>query len=100
MEGIWPHITLDQGTTFTAARLLDGQAGSWHGQAGGWRLWETELELGPGPHEVAVRAWDSAASTQPERADGIWNMKGYINNSWHRVRFPVASETPAHTPAA
>jgi sulfite oxidase len=40
---------------------------------------------------MAVRAWDSAASTQPENAEGIWNLKGYINNSWHRVRFTVAS---------
>jgi sulfite oxidase len=90
------EITLDRDETFNAAKLLGGgQGGAWHGHAGAWRLWETELELGPGPHELAVRAWDSAASTQPERADGIWNMKGYINNSWHRVQFTVASAVPS-----
>jgi sulfite oxidase len=78
------EISLDRGATFTTARLLDGA------QAGAWRLWEAELELGPGPYELAVRAWDSAASTQPENGEGIWNLKGYINNSWHRVRFTVA----------
>jgi sulfite oxidase len=78
------EVSLDQGVTFTTARLLNG------GEAGAWRLWEAELELGPGPYELAVRAWDSAASTQPEHAEGIWNLKGYINNSWHRVRFTVA----------
>jgi sulfite oxidase len=78
------EISLDRGVTFISAKLLDG------GQAGAWRLWEAELELGPGPHELAVRAWDSAASTQPENAEGIWNLKGYINNAWHRVRFTVA----------
>jgi sulfite oxidase len=79
------ELSLDRGATFVTAKLLDSS------QAGAWRLWEAELELGPGPYEMAVRAWDSAASTQPENAEGIWNLKGYINNSWHRVRFTVAS---------
>jgi DMSO/TMAO reductase YedYZ molybdopterin-dependent catalytic subunit/glyoxylase-like metal-dependent hydrolase (beta-lactamase superfamily II)/rhodanese-related sulfurtransferase len=78
------EVSLNGGTTFATAKLLNGS------QAGAWRLWEAELELGPGPYELAVRAWDSAASTQPESAEGIWNLKGYINNSWHRVRFTVA----------
>jgi sulfite oxidase len=78
------EVSLDRGVTFVTAKLLGG------GRAGAWRLWEAELELGPGPHELAVRAWDSAASTQPENAEGIWNLKGYINNSWHRLRFTVA----------
>jgi hydroxyacylglutathione hydrolase len=78
------EVSLDRGATFVTARLLG------EGQAGAWRLWEAALELGPGPYELAVRAWDSAASTQPESAEGIWNLKGYINNSWHRVRFTVA----------
>jgi sulfite oxidase len=78
------EISLDGGATFITAALRN------QCQAGAWQLWEAELELGAGPHELAVRAWDSAASTQPESAEGIWNLKGYINNSWHRVRFTVA----------
>ena len=77
------EVSLDGGATFATARLPGD------GQAGAWQLWQAELELGPGPYELAVRAWDSAASTQPESAEGIWNLKGYINNSWHRVRFTV-----------
>jgi DMSO/TMAO reductase YedYZ molybdopterin-dependent catalytic subunit/glyoxylase-like metal-dependent hydrolase (beta-lactamase superfamily II)/rhodanese-related sulfurtransferase len=77
------EITLDRGATFTTARLLDQH------HPGAWRRWETELELDPGVHELAVRAWDSAASTQPESPEGLWNLKGYINNSWHRARFTV-----------
>jgi hydroxyacylglutathione hydrolase len=85
------EVSLDRGATFITARFL----GDSH--AGAWRQWEAELELGPGPYELAVRAWDSAASTQPERAEGIWNLKGYINNSWHRVRFTVASSRSENT---
>ena len=36
--------------------------------------------------EIVVRAWDSAAGTQPEDPAGSWNPKGYANNSWGRVR--------------
>jgi DMSO/TMAO reductase YedYZ molybdopterin-dependent catalytic subunit/glyoxylase-like metal-dependent hydrolase (beta-lactamase superfamily II)/rhodanese-related sulfurtransferase len=78
------EVSLDRGATFRTARLLGS------GGAGAWRLWEAELELAPGPHELTVRAWDSAASTQPESAEAIWNLKGYINNSWHRIRFTVS----------
>jgi DMSO/TMAO reductase YedYZ molybdopterin-dependent catalytic subunit/glyoxylase-like metal-dependent hydrolase (beta-lactamase superfamily II)/rhodanese-related sulfurtransferase len=78
------EVSLDRGATFLTATLLNGS------QAGAWRLWQAELELGPGPYELAARAWDSAASTQPESAEGIWNLKGYINNAWHRVRFTVS----------
>ena len=86
------EVSLDRGETFATARLLEGS------QTGAWRLWEAELELGPGPCELTVRAWDSAASTQPESAEGIWNLKGYINNSWHRVQFTVAGgRTVAHS---
>jgi len=82
------EVSLDGGATFQTTKLLGA------GEAGAWRLWEAELDLGPGPHELAVRAWDSAASTQPENAEGIWNLKGYLNNSWHRVRFTVAGAGP------
>jgi DMSO/TMAO reductase YedYZ molybdopterin-dependent catalytic subunit/glyoxylase-like metal-dependent hydrolase (beta-lactamase superfamily II)/rhodanese-related sulfurtransferase len=75
------EVSLDQGENFLTAELLDG------GDAGSWRLWEADLEVEPGPGELVVRAWDSAASTQPEDAAKIWNLKGYLNNAWHRVRF-------------
>jgi DMSO/TMAO reductase YedYZ molybdopterin-dependent catalytic subunit/rhodanese-related sulfurtransferase/glyoxylase-like metal-dependent hydrolase (beta-lactamase superfamily II) len=80
------ETSLDHGASFTTARILDAH------DPCGWRLWETELALRPGVHELAARAWDSAASTQPESPEGIWNLKGYLNNSWHRVRFTVTSQ--------
>jgi hydroxyacylglutathione hydrolase len=83
------EVSLDGGDSFVTAELLEG------GQAGAWRLWEAELEVGPGPCKLVVRAWDSAASTQPESAEGIWNMKGYINNAWHSVRFTVTAPEPS-----
>jgi len=80
------EVSLDQGETFLPAELLDAAG------AGSWRLWAADLEVEPGPGELVVRAWDSAATTQPEDAAKIWNLKGYVNNAWHRVRFTATGD--------
>jgi len=51
-----------------------------------WRFWEAAVDLRRGRQEIVARAWDSAAHTQPESAAALWNFKGYMNNSWARVR--------------
>lgn len=76
-------LSVDQGLTWVTADLWEEQS-PW-----AWRLWEAKLELRPGPCQIVVRAWDSAANTQPEDGVKIWNFKGYVNNSWHRVRVQV-----------
>jgi sulfite oxidase len=50
-----------------------------------WALWKAEIELPPGPATLVARAWDSAAQTQPEQLETVWNCKGYMNNAWHRI---------------
>ena len=54
-----------------------------------WTFWSAELDLPPGDHDLAVRAWDSAGQTQPAQPDDIWNHKGYLCTCWHRVRVHV-----------
>jgi sulfite oxidase len=56
-----------------------------------WRIWRVTLELSPGPAEVIARAWDSAASVQPEDPAQLWNPKGYANNAWARLGFTVVA---------
>lgn len=73
------EASLDGGRTWAGARL-DAPRGPWS-----WRFWEIDLALAPGRNEVAVRAFDSAANTQPEDAATLWNAKGYMNNAWHRT---------------
>lgn len=50
--------------------------------------WTAALDLAPGEHTLAVRAWDTAGNTQPEMP--VWNRRGYQNNSIHRVRVRAA----------
>ena len=32
---------------------------------------------------------DSAANVQPEKVEDIWNLRGILNTSWHRVQVRV-----------
>ena len=72
-------VSTDGGETWGQADLLD-ELGPW-----AWRLWETEVDVGPGPLDILARAWDSAAATQPEDPAHLWNPKGYVNNAWAKV---------------
>ncbi len=75
-------VSADGGRHWRQARLAHEAGAPW-----GWALWELELELpGEGEHELVVRAWDSAAQTQPASAADVWNFKGYCGAAWHRVR--------------
>lgn len=77
-------VTADGGASWTQAELLD-DLGPW-----AWRRWRARVTLAPGEHELAVRAWDSAATAQPEHPASLWNPKGYVNHAWGRVRVSAA----------
>jgi sulfite oxidase len=55
-----------------------------------WRRWRLLVDLVPGEHEIAVRAWDSAGATQPEDPATVWNPKGYVNIAWGRITVKVS----------
>jgi sulfite oxidase len=73
-------VSLDAGERWSQAELLD-DLGRW-----AWRQWRITVELAPGEHEIAVRAWDSSAATQPEHEATLWNPGGYVNNAQPRIR--------------
>ncbi|KAA8493589.1 putative sulfite oxidase, mitochondrial [Porphyridium purpureum] len=59
-------------------------------QVYGWTLWEVTLPLptqadAPGDIEIVCKAVDSQYNVQPETLDSIWNIRGLLNNSWHRI---------------
>ena len=75
-------MSTDGGATWQKAEL--DTHGAWT-----WTLWKADVALRPGPAEIVVRAWDSAAQTQPERLETVWNAKGYMNNALHRIAVTV-----------
>ena len=75
------EVSADDGRSWLGAACEHSPGEPWS-----WTLWKARLELAPGEHEIAVRAWDAAAQTQPERTETVWNFKGYMNTAWHRIR--------------
>lgn len=57
-----------------------------------WTLWEATVPI-PKDHkgqlEIVCKAIDSSHNVQPDSVDGIWNVRGLLNNSWHRVKVTV-----------
>ena len=78
-EITWVTVSADGGETWQRAEFLNEP------QLWTWQLWRAEFDLPQGQHELVVRAWDSAANSQPETIASVWNFKGYVNNAWHRV---------------
>lgn len=76
-------LSLDGGTTWVQADV-DAPLSDW-----AWQHWHSTLPLPVGPVEIIARAWDSTGATQPESPAHVWNPKGYVNNSWARVRVTV-----------
>ena len=56
-----------------------------------WTLWQASLKIPDDVNEVELvcKATDRAYNTQPETPSGIWNVRGLINNAWHRVKVKI-----------
>jgi sulfite oxidase len=87
-------LSTDGGKTWTSANL-DGEheeVANGHlpyRQKYSWTLWEAVIDLPKdrnGEDEFVVKAIDETYNSQPEKPDGIWNVRGILNNSWHRVK--------------
>ncbi len=52
-----------------------------------WTLWELEVDIPTDKTELEIVcvASDSQHNTQPESVKSIWNARGLMNNSWHRI---------------
>jgi sulfite oxidase len=77
------ELSADGGATWKEATLLDEP------RPFVWSLWEAQIDLPVGRHQLVVRATDSAGRQQPASVREVWNFKGYMNNAWHRVDIQV-----------
>lgn len=53
-----------------------------------WVFFEAEVEV-TSSTEIVAKAVDIAANVQPENVDTIWNLRGILNTSWHRVHVRI-----------
>lgn len=99
-------VSTDNGTTWITAnisadpnrtdarKVLEKRNRTWS-----WCRWSVEIPVnesivknGYGEMTILCRAFDSASNSQPERAETVWNLRGVVNNSWHRVNINVKLE--------
>ncbi|XP_028757479.1 inducible nitrate reductase [NADH] 2-like [Neltuma alba] len=83
------EVTMDGGETWSLATLERSEKPNKYGKYWCWSLWSLEVEALDllRDKEIAVRAWDEALNTQPEKL--IWNVKGMMNNCWFKVKTKV-----------
>ncbi|XP_057488971.1 sulfite oxidase-like isoform X2 [Actinidia eriantha] len=53
-----------------------------------WVFFEANVDI-PKSAEIVAKAVDIAANVQPENVESIWNLRGILNTSWHRVEVRV-----------
>ncbi|KAG6650192.1 nitrate reductase [NAD(P)H]-like [Carya illinoinensis] len=83
------EVTMDGGETWRVCAMDHQEKPNKYGKYWCWCFWSLEVEVLDllGTKEIAVRAWDEALNTQPEKL--IWNVMGMMNNCWFRVKTNV-----------
>jgi len=90
-------VSADGGNTWHQAELGQGQEQPLD-QAWAWTLWEAEVPLAAdnleagAKVELVCKATDAAYNAQPQHVAGIWNLRGILNNAWHRVHLDVKAD--------
>ncbi|GLU02258.1 hypothetical protein SLE2022_195130 [Rubroshorea leprosula] len=59
-----------------------------HSDKWAWVLFEVIVDI-TNSTEIVAKAVDIAANVQPEKVEDIWNLRGILNTSWHRVQVRV-----------
>ncbi|KAG9509648.1 Sulfite oxidase, mitochondrial, partial [Fragariocoptes setiger] len=93
-------LSIDNGNNWITAKLLRppiDEAQRFRNRDWSWSLWAADIPIpkdlinstGQGNIELLCRAFDASYNSQPERPDAIWNVRGVVNNAWHRVGVTV-----------
>ncbi|XP_043302142.1 sulfite oxidase, mitochondrial isoform X1 [Cervus canadensis] len=83
-------VSLDGGLTWQVAELEGEEQRA--RKAWAWRLWHLQAPLPAGEKELNIvcKAVDDSYNVQPDTVAPIWNLRGVLNNAWHRVHVHVA----------
>ncbi|XP_015226029.1 PREDICTED: sulfite oxidase, mitochondrial [Cyprinodon variegatus] len=99
-EVVRVDVSLDGGNTWQVAQLRNGDEGETTepspppGRAWAWKLWELTAPLPPQAEELEIicKAVDNSYNVQPDTILPIWNLRGLLNNAWHRVKVRVRED--------
>ncbi|CAL9150675.1 unnamed protein product [Musa hybrid cultivar] len=88
-------ISVDGGKTWLEAeryqrRNIPYQSDDMNNDKWAWVLFKATVDI-PENAMIIAKAVDTAANVQPEKVDAIWNLRGILNTSWHKVQVRRAS---------
>jgi sulfite oxidase len=80
------QVSTDNGTIWTDAKLTSPEHGPFT-----WTFWEITWNVSQAGHySILARSVDNLGNKQPKHA--AWNVKGYSNNSIHKIDVTVPSQ--------
>lgn len=102
-------ISIDNGSSWTTAELEEdvcvngnnyvNEKYEKRNQSYNWTRWCAKVEIddkklsnilkNENKVEILCRAFDSAYNSQPERPETVWNVRGVVNNSWHKIKVAI-----------
>ncbi|CAH0474508.1 unnamed protein product [Peronospora belbahrii] len=85
-------VSTDGGKTSTPAELHESGKRQTYNRAWAWTPWEIDVKipLGTTKLDIVCKAVDASYNVQPDTIAPIWNMRGILNNAWHRIHVLVA----------
>jgi len=87
-------VSVDGGKTWKHANLKRPDQPRYREYA--WTQWNIEYPLTGDETELDIvcKAVDTSHNVQPETIDGIFNLRGYCGNSWHRIKVKCTDLPP------
>lgn len=83
-------VSADGGKTWHNAEIKPNGQSLYRAFA--WSFWEMTIPIPEGKKgemELICKAVDVSYNVQPDSVEGIWNLRGVLNNAWHRVKVTV-----------
>lgn len=82
-------VSPDNGLTWLTADL-EQEKDTLLNRTWSWTLWNVRIPVKSGQNlQVVCKAIDSCYNNQPENVAPIWNLRGVLTNSWHRITLNV-----------
>ncbi|KAF1336538.1 Sulfite oxidase, partial [Globisporangium splendens] len=87
-------VSIDGGHTWTTAKLHEAAKRQRYNRAWAWTPWTLEIPVPRDTNQVEIicKAVDSSYNVQPDTIAPIWNMRGMLNNAWHRVKVQLTEQ--------
>lgn len=84
-------ISIDEGKTWITSELQQTEEQELDDMYS-WTLWQCNVPIPKnhnGKMNILCKAVDSSCNTQPDTVAPVWNLRGCLNNAWHRVSIAV-----------